>query len=54
MERPATRMAGLIVTPPAHEVATLHRLAREGNMRKIIQWAERLAASDERYGPPSN
>jgi hypothetical protein len=29
----------------------LHRLAEEGDMRQTIQWAERVAELDERYGP---
>jgi hypothetical protein len=27
----------------------LHRLARQGNMREIVLWAERIASLDERY-----
>lgn len=49
--RTAARTDAQIVTPPVHELEELHRIAREGNMRKIIQWAERIAASDERYRP---
>ena len=42
---------GAMVTPPAPEMEALHRLARLGNMGKIIAQAERLAALDERYRP---
>jgi CheY-like chemotaxis protein/anti-sigma regulatory factor (Ser/Thr protein kinase) len=35
---------------PSHELETLHRIAREGNMREIVLWAERITALDERYG----
>jgi signal transduction histidine kinase/CheY-like chemotaxis protein len=41
------------VTPcpavPSHEMANLHRLARQGNMREIMLWAERITMLDERY-----
>jgi CheY-like chemotaxis protein len=50
-ERSAVHIDAPVVTPPAHEMETLHRFAREGNMRKVIQWAERLTATDERYRP---
>jgi signal transduction histidine kinase/DNA-binding NarL/FixJ family response regulator len=35
---------------PSHELETLHRLARQGNMRAIVLWAERMTTLDERYG----
>ena len=31
---------------PAGDMSELHQLAREGNMRGIVQWAERMAAGD--------
>jgi signal transduction histidine kinase/CheY-like chemotaxis protein len=31
---------------PADAMSELHRLARDGNMSGIVQWAERIAASD--------
>jgi CheY-like chemotaxis protein len=31
---------------PADAMSELHQLAREGNMRGIVQWAERMAAGD--------
>jgi signal transduction histidine kinase/CheY-like chemotaxis protein len=34
---------------PSHEMQNLHRLARQGNMREIVLWAERIATLDERY-----
>ena len=34
---------------PADEMQDLHRLARQGNMREIMLWAERIATLDERY-----
>jgi len=34
---------------PSHEMHDLHRLARQGNMREIVLWAERITALDERY-----
>jgi len=41
------------VTPcpvvPSHEMENLHRLARQGNMREIMLWAERITMLDERY-----
>jgi CheY-like chemotaxis protein len=41
----------LLVAPPRHELETLHNLARRGNMRAIMQWAERVAGLDARYRP---
>ncbi|WP_213776667.1 ATP-binding protein [Caballeronia sp. dw_276] len=35
---------------PLDELETLHRLARQGNMREIVMWAERIAHLDARYG----
>ena len=34
---------------PSHEMENLHRLARQGNMREIMLWAERITMLDERY-----
>src|SRR5438132_749200 len=31
-----------VVAPPQEELATLHRLAREGNMGRIRAWADHL------------
>jgi hypothetical protein len=31
---------------PADAMSELHQLARDGNMRGIVQWAERMAAGD--------
>ncbi len=42
---------GPLLAPPAQEMAILHRLAREGNMRDIVQHAAHLAELDERYRP---
>ncbi|KQR78378.1 histidine kinase [Burkholderia sp. Leaf177] len=35
---------------PHDELETLHRLARQGNMREIVLWAERISHLDARYG----
>jgi CheY-like chemotaxis protein len=35
--------------PPAEEMEELHRLALEGNMRKIVLWAQQVATNDPRY-----
>lgn len=43
--------AGPLLAPPAQEMEILHRLAREGNMRDIVQRAAHLAELDERYRP---
>jgi CheY-like chemotaxis protein len=40
-----------LVTPPAQDMETLLRLAREGNMRSITQQAARLITLDQRYRP---
>ncbi|HZW25626.1 MAG TPA: PAS domain-containing protein [Gallionella sp.] len=37
--------------PPEEEIRTLHRLAQQGNMRDILQYAERIAMLDPGYGP---
>jgi signal transduction histidine kinase/DNA-binding response OmpR family regulator len=42
---------GPLLAPPAQEMEILHRLAREGNMRDIVQRAAHLAELDERYRP---
>ena len=34
------------VNIPAEAMSELHQLARDGNMSGIVQWAERMAASD--------
>jgi PAS domain S-box-containing protein len=46
---PAHGATGPLVPPPAGELDELHRLARLGTMRDIVEWATRLAASDARY-----
>jgi PAS domain S-box-containing protein len=43
--------AGPLVAPPAPELERLHRLARLGDMRNIVQWAAQVAELDERYRP---
>ena len=43
--------SGPLLAPPPQEMAILHRLAREGNMRDIVQHAAQLAERDERYRP---
>jgi CheY-like chemotaxis protein len=40
-----------LVAPPLQELHVLHQLARHGNMRDIVQWAQRVAELDERYRP---
>jgi CheY-like chemotaxis protein len=42
---------GPLVAPPPQQLERLHQLARIGNMREIVQWAERVAELDERYHP---
>ena len=42
---------GPLVAPPRQELEELHQLARLGNMRDIVQWAERVAELDLRYRP---
>jgi signal transduction histidine kinase/CheY-like chemotaxis protein len=49
-EAPAAAAAMPYPAVPSHELETLHRIAREGNMREIVLWAERITALDERYG----
>jgi PAS domain S-box-containing protein len=39
------------VAPPLHELHVLHQLARRGNMRDIVQWAEHVAELDAGYRP---
>jgi signal transduction histidine kinase/CheY-like chemotaxis protein len=49
---PDEPIAHAVVAPcpvPSHEMQDLHRLARQGNMREIVLWAERIAGLDERY-----
>lgn len=48
---PEHEAPGLLLAPPAQEMEILHRLAREGNMRDIVQRAAHLAELDERYRP---
>jgi PAS domain S-box-containing protein len=38
-----------LILPPVEELQTLHHLAQLGNMRDIIQYAERIAGADSRY-----
>lgn len=40
-----------LILPSAAEMQTLHRLAQLGNMRDIVQYAERIAGIDPRYQP---
>jgi CheY-like chemotaxis protein len=40
-----------LVAPSVQELHVLHQLARRGNMRDIVQWAERVAELDEQYRP---
>jgi signal transduction histidine kinase/DNA-binding NarL/FixJ family response regulator len=47
---PASPAEGL-VAPPAPEMAVLHHLAQVGNMRRIRERAEHLAALDPAYAP---
>jgi hypothetical protein len=48
--RPAWTVEPLI-TPPAPELADLHHLAQQGNMRDIVSWARRVIELDgRRYG----
>jgi PAS domain S-box-containing protein len=42
---------GSSLIPPRDEMQTLHRLAQLGNMRDILQFAERIANADPRYRP---
>src|SRR5471032_1728087 len=48
---PLAQPAAMMPCPavPSHEMQNLHRLARQGNMREIVLWAERIATLDERY-----
>ncbi|MBI1891239.1 MAG: AAA family ATPase [Burkholderiales bacterium] len=40
-----------LVVPSLADVETLHALALTGNMREILQWADRLQAEDDQYCP---
>jgi hypothetical protein len=40
-----------VLAVPAGEMDELHRLARLGNMRDIVLWADRVAALDADYEP---
>ena len=42
---------GPLAVVPTREMDDLYRLARLGNMRDIVLWADRVAALDERYEP---
>ena len=42
---------GPIVVPPTEEIEVLHRLARMGNMQRIVEQTNYLAELDERYRP---
>ncbi|MFT4504873.1 ATP-binding protein [Caballeronia sp. 15711] len=48
---PLPQPAAMMPCPavPSREMQDLHRLARQGNMREIVLWAERIASLDERY-----
>ena len=49
-EAPAASAAAMpYLAVPSHELETLHLLARQGNMREIVLWAERIITLDERY-----
>ncbi|HEX5338382.1 MAG TPA: ATP-binding protein, partial [Gallionella sp.] len=52
-ERAATTEASAIplIAPPPAEMQELHRLALLGNMRDIVQYAERIGGLDPRYLP---
>lgn len=50
-EAPLDPQAELCVALPAEAMDELHRLARDGNMRGITQWAEHVAASDPPHAP---
>jgi CheY-like chemotaxis protein len=45
----AGRRLEQLLAPPMAELQVLHTLAREGDMRQIIRWAERVSDLDERY-----
>ncbi|MRV71251.1 AAA family ATPase [Duganella sp. FT92W] len=47
----APRADAPLLAPPPDEMAVLHQLARQGNMRNIMQRADYLSALDERYRP---
>jgi len=40
-----------VLAVPVGEMDELHRLARLGNMRDIVLWADRVAALDADYEP---
>jgi signal transduction histidine kinase/CheY-like chemotaxis protein len=46
----ATATPDLPMLLPMRELEALHRLARQGNMREIVLWAERVTSLDARYG----
>lgn len=43
-----------VMLPPEGQLEELYGLARLGNMREIVLWANRLEALDERYRPFAN
>ena len=45
---------GPLVVPPAEEMENLHRLARLGNMQRIVEYANYLSELDVRYRPFAN
>jgi DNA-binding response OmpR family regulator len=49
-EAPVASTAMPCLAVPSYELDKLHRLARQGNMREIVLWAERVTTLDERYG----
>ena len=48
---PGAESAPDLVIPPPHEIATLARLARLGNMQKVSEQADYLLALDPAFGP---
>lgn len=48
---PSTGPGGELVAPPPEEMTILHELALLGNMKRIRERADYLAALDERYRP---
>jgi hypothetical protein len=40
-----------MIAPPPQEIEALHRLARLGDMRAIVQHATHVTELDERYRP---
>ena len=48
---PPARLKAALLAPPEHELEALHALARRGNMRKVVQYAEHLDELDKAYLP---